>query len=74
MAFTCLIAAFVLDYLFKNVYIREQLWKIEIVSPSGAKGILFSSLKNIIKIISPSGAMTQSVALLAEPLKDWDFF
>lgn len=59
MAFTYLVTAFVLDYLFKNVYIREQLWKIEIVSPSGAKGILFSSLKNIIKIISPSGAMTQ---------------
>ena len=39
----CLVTAFVPDYIFKNVYIAEELWKIEIVSPSVAEGRFVSS-------------------------------
>lgn len=39
--YTCLVTAFVPGYLFRNVYVAEHPWKIEIVTPSGANGGFF---------------------------------
>lgn len=56
--YTCLVTVSVPDYLFRNIYVAEHPWKIEIVTPLGANGGFFP-LEKIIKIIFPSGAKTE---------------
>lgn len=44
--YTCLVTVSIPDYLFRNIYVAEHPWKIEIVTPLGANGVFFSPEEN----------------------------